>query len=245
MQMITIIGTGHVFRIAEPVSFIIKNLWPQAVLVELDPKRYGALTSPAPPIPPSEADMKALPKTYRRSAKYQNRMSRENETETGGELLAAINTANIVGAEVVCIDLDAEQSMKEMEDEMPFWESKRLSLSMASDNIFGMRKVDKTQSDFAQDEKGYLEEMRKKYPTFIRKLIDERDDHMAGRIREEAARFENIVVVVGDAHVEGICAKLGGLKVNKIRLADLLDSERLEKVKDAVWNGELGKDHDS
>lgn len=243
--MITIIGTGHVFRIAEPVSFIVKNIWPQAVLVELDPRRYAALTAPAPPIKPVDDGMKNLPKTYRRSAKYQNRVSEENRTETGGELLAAINTANMIRAEVVCIDLDAEQNMKEMEAEMPFWESKRLALSMMSDSLFGMRKVGKTQNDFMKDESGYMADMRRKYPTFIRKLIDERDAHMARRIIEESARFDNMVVVVGDAHVEGICAKLGNLKVNKIRLADLLDPERLEKVKDAVWNDELGKEHDS
>ena len=34
--MITIIGTGHVFNLAEPVSFIVKNTWPDAVLIELD-----------------------------------------------------------------------------------------------------------------------------------------------------------------------------------------------------------------
>ena len=31
--MITIIGTGHVFRLSEPIMFLIKHIWPQAVLV--------------------------------------------------------------------------------------------------------------------------------------------------------------------------------------------------------------------
>ena len=42
-NMITIIGTGHVFNLAEPVSFIVKNTWPDAVLIELDVSRYNAL----------------------------------------------------------------------------------------------------------------------------------------------------------------------------------------------------------
>ena len=41
--MITIIGTGHVFNLAEPVSFIVKNTWPDAVLIELDMSRYNSL----------------------------------------------------------------------------------------------------------------------------------------------------------------------------------------------------------
>ena len=42
-MMLLIIGTGHVFKIEEPISFIIKNSWPDAVLVELDEKRYQVM----------------------------------------------------------------------------------------------------------------------------------------------------------------------------------------------------------
>lgn len=244
--MITMIGTGHVFRIAEPVSFIIKNLWPQAVLVELDQRRFDALTGvTGPPLPPTEENMKHLPKSYRRSAKYQNRVSEENETQTGGELLAAINTGKIVGASIICIDRDAEQVMREMESEMPFFERIRFSMSSISDNMPIKRRAKKTQKTTAEEAAANLESMRRKYPTFIRKLIDERDEHMAARIREEASKYESMVIVVGDAHVEGICAKLEGLSINKIRLADLLDPERRAKVKSDVWNDELGKKDDS
>ena len=38
--MITIIGTGHVFNLAEPVAFIVQHTWPDAVLIELDMGRY-------------------------------------------------------------------------------------------------------------------------------------------------------------------------------------------------------------
>ena len=43
--MITIIGTGHVFNISEQIMFLIKQIWPQAVLVELDGSRLNALES--------------------------------------------------------------------------------------------------------------------------------------------------------------------------------------------------------
>ena len=46
--MITIIGTGHVFNLAEPVSFIVKNTWPDAVLIELDMSRYNSLMNASP-----------------------------------------------------------------------------------------------------------------------------------------------------------------------------------------------------
>ena len=41
--MITVIGTGHVFDLAEPVAFIVQHTWPDAVLIELDKSRYDYL----------------------------------------------------------------------------------------------------------------------------------------------------------------------------------------------------------
>ncbi|MFA6952214.1 MAG: TraB/GumN family protein [Candidatus Methanomethylophilaceae archaeon] len=237
--MILMVGVGHVFRIAETVSFIVKNVWPQAVLVELDGKRYDAIMKPTPK--GSEIKNQDLPKSYRRAAKYQNRMASQNDTETGGEMVAAVQTANVIGADVVCIDRDAQKVMQEMEDEMSFAEKARYGMSTYTDNLFGKKKIEKTQKDFSLDEKAYIDAMRKKYPTFVRKLIDERNTFMAGRIRTESLRYSTMVIFVGDAHVEGICEQLPDLKINKIRLAELIDPDKLEKVKDAIWNDEIGK----
>ncbi len=237
--MIVMVGTGHVFRIAETLSFIIKNIWPDAVLVELDENRLSALTSTVPTSGVKATNSSDLPKSYLRSAKYQDKLSSKNDTQTGGELLAAIQTAKLIGSQIVCIDRDAQMVMREMEDEMSAWEKVRYSWSAHTDNFFGLRKLNKVQNDFFTNEEAYLNHMRKKYPTFVRKLIDERNDFMAARIKEEASKYESVVIVVGDAHVEGICKMIPELDIRKIRLIDLLDQERLEKVKDAVWNSTL------
>jgi len=234
--MITIIGTGHIFRIAEPVSFIIKNSWPEAVLVELDERRYIALTS-------SESSEKRdipknVPKIYRESARYQDKMSEENGVRTGSELLAAINSGIMIGAQIVCIDKDAEQVMREVEEEMSFMERRRYSFSSISDNLFGRKKVEDTQKDFSLDEQQYIENMRKRYPTLVRKLIDERNEYMAEKIRSESEKYNNVVVVVGDAHVEGLCGLLDGLEIRKIRLAELMDKESMDKIRLQIWNNE-------
>jgi len=234
--MILMIGTGHVFRIAESISFIIKNTWPEAILVELDERRYNVLTGN---IPTNSKEVKNLPKTYKRSAKYQDRMSAKNDTQTGGELLAAVNTGNLIGADIICIDRDAEAVMREMEEEMSFMEKKRYSWSIFSDNLFGQRKIQKTQKDFSIDEAAYIENMRRRYPTFVRKLIDERNVHMAEKIRDSSKKYESLVIVVGDAHVEGICALLGDLDIKKIRLSELLDESSLSRIKSEVWNNEV------
>lgn len=235
--MITIIGTGHVFNLAEPVSFIVKNTWPDAVLVELDVSRYNHLMNAQSNGGKAEDDpeMSAI---YKQTAKYQQRLSEENGTQVGGEFLAAINTGKLAGADIIPIDTNAMQVMNEMWDEMSFGERLRYRMSGISDSIGGTKKVEAVQSSFARDEEGYIEGMRRKYPTLVRKLIDERNVHMAEQINKASETHSNMVVVVGDAHVEGISRLLKDPEVRKIRLADLMDRDRMDRVRSMVWKGE-------
>lgn len=237
--MITIIGTGHVFNLAEPVSFIVKNTWPDAVLIELDVSRYMSLMA-ASKGGQEEAGAKApeMSAIYKQTSRYQQRMSEEYGAELGGEFLAAVNAGKLVGAEILPIDTDAMEVMNSMWAEMSVKERLRYRMSGISDSIGGRRKVDKVQSEFADNEEAYIEGMRRRYPTLVRKLIDERNEHMAEQINEASGRFSNMVVVVGDAHVEGICRILKDPEVRKIRLADLMDQERLDRVKAMVWKGD-------
>ena len=235
--MITIIGTGHVFKLAEPVSFIVKNTWPDAVLIELDVSRYNSLMKAQDEgvRPEDQREMSAI---YRQTAKYQQRMSEEYDTQVGGEFLAAINTGRLAGAGIIPIDTNAMQVLNEMWSEMSAMERLRYKLSGISDSIGGKRKVEQVQASFAEDEERYIEAMRRKYPTLVRKLIDERNAHMAEQINRASETYHNMVVVVGDAHVEGISRLLKDPEVRKIRLADLRDRERMDRVRDMVWKGE-------
>ena len=235
--MITIIGTGHVFNLAEPVSFIVKNTWPDAVLIELDVARYQYLMN-RQENPGQEDSAAGASAIYKQTAKYQQKMSEENGTQVGGEFLAAVNTGRLAGAEIIPIDTNAMQVLDEMWDEMSFKEKVRYRLSGISDSIGGTRKVEDVQTQFAQDEERYIEGMRRKYPTLVRKLIDERNEHMAEQINKASETHSNMVVVVGDAHVEGICRLLKDPEIRKIRLADLRDRERMDKVRSMVWKGE-------
>lgn len=230
--MILMIGTGHVFRIAESVSFIIKNTWPDAVLVELDDKRYAMMTEPDKCRPVDSE----TPRIYRKSAKYQDKVAAQNDTRTGSELLVAINTGKLIGADILCIDCDAEKVMEELWNEMSFTEKRRYKFSEMRDSILGKRKADETQKDFASAEKEYMESMRRRYPTLVRKLIDERNVFMAEKIREASEKYESIAVVVGDAHVEGISDLLGISDIRKIRLAELLDKTSMDRIKSQIWN---------
>ena len=185
--MITIVGTGHVFNLAEPVAFIVKNTWPDAVLLELDVGRMNAMTvAQSEDAPAEEPEMSAI---YRQTARYQQRMSEEHGAKLGGEFLAAINAGKLAGADIIPIDTDAMRVMNEMWAEMSTKERIRYRLSGISDSIGGKRKVADVQKSFANDEEAYIEGMRRRYPTLVRKLIDERNQHMAD---QTAARILSI-----------------------------------------------------
>jgi len=233
--MITIIGTGHVFNLAEPVSFIVKNTWPDAVLIELDKGRYESMMNDYNGVKPKgEQEMSPI---YANTAKYQQKMSEQNGSRLGGEFLAAVNMGKLLNADIIPIDTDAMRVMNEMWDEMSAGERFRYRLSGIKDSFGGAKRVEKVHKDFASNEEDYVESMRRRYPTLVRKLIDERNVYMADQINALSEKYSNMVVVVGDAHVEGICKLLKDEHVRKIRLNDIMDRERMDKIRQMVWNG--------
>jgi len=228
--MITLLGVSHVFRIAEPVSFIIKNIWPDAVLVELDASRYGAIAS-------SERSEKNGPPVFKRSAKAQKRMAEEHGSEQGAEFVAAIETGKLIGAAIEFIDVDAAKMMDDAWKEMSFRERTRFTFSALGDKLRPKKRVDRAHGRYAENEEEYFAWMRKKYPTLVRKVIDERDVHMAGKINEASKNYENIVAVIGDGHVEGIAKLLADGSIRKIRLKTLMDTESMNELRSELWSG--------
>ncbi len=234
-SMITIIGTGHVFNLAEPVSFIVKNTWPDAVLIELDKGRYESMMNDYNGVKPKGEQKSST--IYQNTARYQQKMSEQNGSTLGSEFLAAVNTGKLLNAAIIPIDTDAMRVMNEMWEEMSFKERTRYRLSSFKDSFGGAKRVESTHKQFAANEEEYIEGMRRRYPTLVRKLIDERNVYMAEQINTLSEQYHNMVVVVGDAHVEGICKLLKDEHIRKIRLSDMMDREKMGKIRQMVWDG--------
>lgn len=220
--MITIVGTGHVFNISELMMFIVKQIWPEAVLVEMDEKRLTA-------------DQSELPWIYRNSAKYQKKIAKKNKTRVGNELETAVLTGKLVGAEIGYIDVDMVEFIKEMWAEMSFAEKTRYVLSTYWDRIAGKKGADRSAKNFSENQEKVMETMRRRYPTMMRKLVDERNEYMAKQIIPYADRYDKVLVVVGDMHVEGLAALLGDREIRKIRYGDFLDEKKLDKIRNQLW----------
>ena len=84
-----------------------------------------------------------------------------------------------------------------------------------------------------------MENMRKKYPTLVKVLIDERNEHMSEEIARVCSEYERVVAVVGDAHVDGLLKLLpSDLKIRTVRLWELMDPERTKKLKSDFWESD-------
>ena len=68
-------------------------------------------------------------------------MAKKYGTRTGNELLTAVQTGRLVGAEIGMIDMDVIKLTNEMWSEMSFWERTRYTLSTYRDRFGGKRRV--------------------------------------------------------------------------------------------------------
>lgn len=213
--MIVLLGVGHVFDISAQVRRLIEAERPDVVCVELDPPRYRALINP-----PSERANVPLP--YHLLSLFQKRLARSYGGEAGAEMLAAVDAAGGIGAEVRMIDADAANLFRRLWEEMRPSEKVRLMLSAFTSLFLSRRTVEKELGNFQEDEGRYLEEMARQFPTMKRVLIDERNVIMAQRIDAAASHAPSVVAVVGDGHVEGIVRLLGRDDMRVVRLKELM-----------------------
>ncbi|HKM14186.1 MAG TPA: TraB/GumN family protein [Candidatus Methanomethylophilaceae archaeon] len=233
-MMLLIIGTGHVFKIEEPISFIVKNYWPDAVLVELDEKRYQVMDGTYEH--PKDQKPIKIPRMIKRVGSNQDRTSSQFGTNTGFELLEACKAGEAGGAEVILMDGDAVEYLLRMWREMSFFEKLRFRISGVKNRTSSKKKAEDTQKNFSEREKEHMKDLRRRYPTMMRILHDERNEMMANKIIEASKTYNNMIAVVGDAHVEGLIALLPeDMDIKKIRLAEIRDGKAIEKIMSDIW----------
>lgn len=207
-----VVGTAHVSkRSVEDVAAAIREHKPQRVLIELDEKRYEAISDPdrwkntdIVQVLREKKQHLFLLQLY--LANMQARVGRETGSSPGAEMLKAVEVADEIGAEVVLIDRDVGITLRRGFGSMGFWQRLRLFW-----NVWG-ELLTPTKAGEPQDVDDLLEtdaitamteEFAKFAPQIKHALIDERDAYMASHI-EEQAKQGNLVAVVGAGHLPGI-----------------------------------------
>ena len=203
---ILLLGSAHVVDLAGPIRERLGELPLQAVALELDPERAGVLEDPSGASPKSRP---SVPPLIRLWGLLQRRLGAQLGHGAGGEMRAAAGFARERNIPVFLIDDPFDQTIRRLLASMSPNERIRLIAGAVLGLVIPARAVKRELDHYSEAPEEYTDQIRTSFPSVARVLIDERNEHMAGRLEEMWHRgLRQIAVVVGDAHVPGLAEAL-------------------------------------
>ncbi len=213
-KTIILVGTVHVSQeSADLVRAVIEEERPDAVCVELDARRYEALSQQQKW---ESFDLKEVIRKKQLStmlanvlmASYQKRLGDQLGVLPGTEMLEAVNVAKKHDIPIFLCDRDVRVTMRRAWRSTPFFKKSMLVSSLML-SVFDTKPVsEESLQDLKKQDvlSEMMQELGKEIPTLKTALIDERDHYLAEKTLQ--AEGKTIVSVVGAGHVEGIKAIL-------------------------------------
>ena len=207
-RKVTLVGTAHVSKESkDEVRSSIEEIQPDFVGVELDESRYESLSEDS-----GWKDLNIVEAI--REGKgfllfmnlilsiYQRRIGLQEDVKPGEELLEAVKTAEENSIEYGLIDRDINETFRIAMEKLSIWEKVKLISSMfiADDEM----EIEDLKEDNMLNT--IIQALEDEFPTLKETFLDERNRFMAQKILD--ADFENAVIVVGAAHVEGLSEEL-------------------------------------
>jgi pheromone shutdown protein TraB len=219
---VLLIGSAHVVNLEGPLRATLGSRVLDGIAVELDTERAAALLSEEGP---TARGRRSAPLFVRLWGQIQRRIGAEIG---GGVAGAEMRTAALLARErnlpLFLIDDPIRETIGRLMRSM----SGRERVSLLVGGLLGLvlpsQLVVRQLDDYSESPGDYLAELRRAYPQVVRVLLDERNEHMADRLREIRRRgFGRVAAVVGDAHVEGLASALKrrGVPVETIALRTL------------------------
>ncbi len=212
---IFIVGTAHVSRRSvEEVRRVIDEVRPDTVCVELDQLRYDTLVNGEQW---RNLDVFTVIRQKRvlflltslALSSYQRKIGERLGVRPGAELLAAVEEAERIDAELVLADRDIQATLKRTWANLSFWNKMQLGSELLV-APFAVQEVDEERIEQLKDHdtiSEVMQELANALPGVKEPLIDERDRFLMSKIQEAPGR--RIVAVVGAGHVEGMLTHLG------------------------------------
>ncbi|MCF8056479.1 MAG: TraB/GumN family protein [Desulfocapsa sp.] len=209
-RTILLIGTAHISQESvDLVNEVISHEKPDCVCIELDEKRYKALTQKKKW---QSLDLKQIIKNKQLStlmvnllmASYQKKLGEQLGVKPGAELLSATRAAEAHNIPIALCDRDVRITLRRAWKSTSFFKKGYLLATLFaslfdSTEISEEKLAEMKQKDVLSD---LMDEMGNALPDVKRVLIDERDIYLSEKIK--AARGERLVAVVGAGHVAGI-----------------------------------------
>jgi pheromone shutdown protein TraB len=215
MPDLMIIGTAHVIDLESPLEVFIREFEPEAIALELDRERWLALNS--------EKKRSRGPIFVRALARLQEYLGDTFGSSPGSEMLAAAKIARTIGADVKLIDKPIIPTLKGAWKNMPWNEFWNLIMDSLI-SFVGGGDLNFDQSMRTGDFSKELKEFSERYPSIKAQLIDRRDAHMSINLIKlfKTRKYNKIVAIVGEGHLEGINRRLSSLNPRVVKLSDLL-----------------------
>lgn len=208
---IIIVGTAHVSeKSVQEVTKAIEEQRPDIVAVELCPGRYRALTGQEEDHEIKISELLSGQKLYfllvqMFLAYIQKKIGDEMGVKPGSEMLAAIETANKIGAKVALVDREVGITIQRFWSAMGFVDKIKLvfalapaALGMGDEEEIDIETI--TQDDVVSQ---MITEFRKVSPSAANVLVDERDAYIAKNLYQ-LSKVGKVLAVVGAGHKEGI-----------------------------------------
>jgi pheromone shutdown-related protein TraB len=230
-RRIVLVGTAHISQESvDLVRLVIERERPDVVCVELDQRRFEALSSKRRW---ESLDLREIIRKRQIAtlllnlmlASYQKRLGGKLGVVPGSELLAAIELAKALDIPVELCDRDVRITLRRAWSSLSFGRKAMLlsgviagagtSPEISEEDIRKLRRKDALSE--------VMEEFGRALPELKRALIDERDSYLATKIQN--APGAAIVAVVGAGHVAGMARAL-----TEGRRADLAELETIPEV---------------
>lgn len=227
--MITLIGTGHIFDLSQPLLKIFEEKKPDILCVELDKERYNALLIKQRDPKGYEKYGRNLPLLYKMLARFQDNLAKKYGVEAGEEMITTINYAQTHNLPLAFIDMNAQVLFIKMLKSMSIREKIKMFLSGLSGLFVSKRHVEEELKRIEEDFDKYITEIENTFPTVKKILVDERNEYMVDQLVSLNEQYKNIIAVVGDGHIPGMSKLLKekGVEFGTVRLKDLLSSKDL------------------
>ncbi len=224
-KKIILVGTAHISQESVVlVKTVIEQELPDCVCLELDDKRYQALTQKKQW---QSLDLKTIIKDKQLStllvsllmSSYQKRLGGKLGVTPGAELLMAAQTAKELQIPLSLCDRDVRITLRRAWKSTSFFKKGYLVASLLA-SLFDKSEISEEklqelkQKDVLTE---LMEEMGDMLPDLKRVLIDERDLYLVEKIKSSPGK--RIIAVVGAGHIAGM------LKIfntdNKHRISDI------------------------
>lgn len=212
----TLLGTAHVSRTSvDAVRDAIATGAYDHVAVELDNARMQALVEPEAM---AKLDLVEVIRTGRTAmfaanlalAAYQRRLAEQLGIEPGAELKQAVIDARERGVPVSLIDRDVGLTFRRAAASLSWWQRIKLGSGLAvslvasddvpEDEIEKLKEGDMLEASFG--------EFAEDSPELYSRLIDERDQYMAAKLRATSGDARSVLAVVGAGHLAGLARYL-------------------------------------